>query len=133
MIRSIAIVFIFVMPWQTLGAEYSMMLNKQERQTVQKLEQKNSPDHIIYLSGILHLNESQWTIWVNGQTISSEQPSKTFEVCKVKSDCIEIAYKNQNFILKPNQTINLTNGQIFTGDKRQDIATTEEITDDFDF
>jgi len=89
-----------------------------------------------YLSSIIYSNNKKWSIWLNDQIINPTQMHQLSHISikRVSADKIECQINHQEkiFILCPNQTLDLSNGNILNGDQRKSIlAATEEDDDDF--
>lgn len=89
-----------------------------------------------YLSSIIFSNKKNWALWLNGQIITPSQMHQLLHISikNVSADKIEcqINHQKKTFILSPNQTLDLSNGNILNGDQRKSILTTSE-DDDFLF
>ena len=88
-----------------------------------------------YLSSIIYSNNKNWSIWLNEQIIKPAQIHQLSHISirRVSADKIECSINNQEkiFILCPNQTLDLSNGNILSGDQRKSILATPEEDDDF--
>lgn len=87
-----------------------------------------------YLSSIIFSNKKNWAFWLNGQIITPSQMHQLLHISikNVSADKIEcqINHQKKTFILCPNQTLDLSNGNILNGDQRKSILATSE-DDDF--
>ena len=101
----------------------------------------NAKKHIVtniegtyYLSSIIFSNKKNWTIWLNGQIITPSQMHQLSHISikHVSADKVEcqINHQKKTLILCPNQTLDLSTGNILSGDQRKSLITTSE-DDDF--
>jgi hypothetical protein len=78
----------------------------------------------IYLGAILYFSPSNWTVWINDQTFTSEsKEDQLLRILKVSNHVAEIEIKNASFSsvkLRPSQT--LIDGRIVNGDAREKQA-----------
>lgn len=89
-----------------------------------------------YLSSIIFINKGNWAFWLNEQIITPSQMHQLLHISikNVSADKIECQMNHQkkNFILRPHQTLNLSNGNIVNGDQRKSLLISSE-DDDFLF
>lgn len=98
------------------------MMTREESRDVISHENLETPRHILFLSGILYVDQKHWTIWINEQPHTPTDSRKDLKVKSVTSEFVTIVHNRKTHTLRANQTINLNTGATFPGDKRRDFC-----------
>ena len=96
--------------------DFSLLFTPQEQQQIRQAYQKvytrqDEPIHqatYLHLNAILYMDESYWTIWVNGQKITPDSPSTHLTIHEVSATHIRCTWqhmtRNYEVELRANQT-----------------------------
>lgn len=106
--------FVLLTLWTSrLEAHSSLFFTSDEMNAINKKENKDKGlTQSLSLSSILYLDESHWTVWINGKRLHPENPYvlKTIRIEKVTEHQVTITCKDQDEILTllPNQTVTVS-------------------------
>ncbi|MFA7430100.1 MAG: hypothetical protein WCZ23_08080 [Rhodospirillaceae bacterium] len=74
----------------------------------------------LYVSAIVYVSPSQWTVWVNGNPVSPDRPSSVFEVVEVGQTHVRLAVPwgaggTRDVLLRSHQTFVPRRGDVLEG------------------
>lgn len=78
---------------------------------------QKQPD--IYLSSLIYIDDSHWTVWVNDEPLRATQGPHDLKIKSVKYNSLTFDHEGQTITLAPHQTYWPEENQIVTGDQRR--------------
>lgn len=119
---------------------FSIMLSTQEESAIERAlgqdpvltkDTCQSDLQPLFLGAILYFKPTQWTLWLNDQTISPDQTDNILKIYKVTPSGVIIhlpTLSKKKFLIKPNQTFMPSLCKVIDGDHRIKIIEEKNST-----